>query len=320
MNIQMRNHKLLTKIPGELDHAVKCRCNHNCTLDEIANTLQEVRKGTNIGKYSPFKNSGFQEKQPFRVDLKDKPRERVTEAKKKFYSIEKVPEEESPTEDSESDSMGDAIREQSNEEKDPREEFLVEYQEENPLGIQDIQLEAGMPQETANKNLCKNTQDAQTFLVTPTKGMAYIYGTAARMTFCIDNSQSILIIDSGAHCSIVARNYLDNHFLNWEKQLFPTKAKHFKSASGKMTSIGTIIKEIIIPHRKDNIRLNPEFLVLDDAHIDMFLLGTDYQRMYGIDIYNSKNRHITIGTNKENKFSLDIYQIYAQDPLEELMN
>ncbi|MBW0588667.1 hypothetical protein O181_128382 [Austropuccinia psidii MF-1] len=42
--------------------------------------------------------------------------------------------------------------------------------------------------------------------------------------------------------------------------------------------------------------------------------------MYGIDIYNSKNRHITIGTNKEKKFSLDIYQISSQDPLEELLN
>ncbi|MBW0536031.1 hypothetical protein O181_075746 [Austropuccinia psidii MF-1] len=71
-----------------------------------------------------------------------------------------------------------------------------------------------------------------------------------------------------------------------------------------MASIGTIIKEIIIPHRKGNIRLNPEFVVLDDAHIQGFLLGTYYQRMYGIDIYNSKNRHITIGTNKEKKFSL----------------
>ncbi|MBW0549624.1 hypothetical protein O181_089339, partial [Austropuccinia psidii MF-1] len=41
MNIQMRNHKLLTQIPGELEHAVKCRCNQNCTLDDIANTLQD---------------------------------------------------------------------------------------------------------------------------------------------------------------------------------------------------------------------------------------------------------------------------------------
>ncbi|MBW0462380.1 hypothetical protein O181_002095 [Austropuccinia psidii MF-1] len=42
--------------------------------------------------------------------------------------------------------------------------------------------------------------------------------------------------------------------------------------------------------------------------------------MYGIDIYISKKRHITIGTNKEKKFSLDTHQIYAQDPLEELLN
>ncbi|MBW0533570.1 hypothetical protein O181_073285 [Austropuccinia psidii MF-1] len=42
--------------------------------------------------------------------------------------------------------------------------------------------------------------------------------------------------------------------------------------------------------------------------------------MYGIDIYNSKNKHITIGSNKEKKFSLDIYQISAQGPIENLLN
>ncbi|MBW0464309.1 hypothetical protein O181_004024 [Austropuccinia psidii MF-1] len=104
------------------------------------------------------------------------------------------------------------------------------------------------------------------------------------MTVCIDNFQHPMIIDSGAHCSIVAKNYLENHFQNWEKKLFPTKEKKFQSASGKMTSIGTISKEITIPHRKGNIRLNPEFVVLEDAHIQEFLLGTAYQRMYGIDI------------------------------------
>ncbi|MBW0582470.1 hypothetical protein O181_122185 [Austropuccinia psidii MF-1] len=128
--------------------------------------------------------------------------------------------------------------------------------------------------------------------------MVCICGTDIKITFCIDNAQNPLIIDSGAHCSIVAKNCLINHFKNLEKQLFPTKAKDFKIASGKMKSIETIFEEIIIPHRKGNIRLNPEFVVLDDAHIQGFLLGTDYQRMYGIDICNSRNRHFTIGTNK----------------------
>ncbi|MBW0591183.1 hypothetical protein O181_130898 [Austropuccinia psidii MF-1] len=211
MNIQMRNHKLLTGLPGELEHAVKCICYQNCTLDDIANTLQDIRKRTNIEKFSLYRSNSCKEEQPLRMELKGKPRERVSEvarkknschncgstdhyaknfpkAKKTFYAIEKVPEEESPKEDSDSDSMVDAIREQSDDDQDPREEFLVEYQEETPLEIQDIQLEAGMPKGTANKNLFKHTQDAQTFLVTPTKGMAYIHGTATKVTVCIDNA------------------------------------------------------------------------------------------------------------------------------------
>ncbi|MBW0479760.1 hypothetical protein O181_019475 [Austropuccinia psidii MF-1] len=139
-------------MPGELEHALKGRCNQNCTLDDIANTLKDVRQRANIGEYTPYKSRSFKEKQPFRVEIKDKPRERVAEvakkkdfchncgstdhydnncpkAKKNVYAIEKVPEEESPTAYSESDSMGDAIREQSDDDQDPREEFLVEYQE-----------------------------------------------------------------------------------------------------------------------------------------------------------------------------------------------
>ncbi|MBW0515254.1 hypothetical protein O181_054969 [Austropuccinia psidii MF-1] len=42
--------------------------------------------------------------------------------------------------------------------------------------------------------------------------------------------------------------------------------------------------------------------------------------MYVIEIYNSKNRHNAIGTNKERKFLLYIYQTSTQDPLEELLN
>ncbi|MBW0542867.1 hypothetical protein O181_082582 [Austropuccinia psidii MF-1] len=199
--------------------------------------------------------------------------------KKKGYAIEKATEEESQTKDSESDSMRDAIREQSDDDQDLKEGFLVEYQEEMKIEIQDIQLEAGITQDTANRNLCKHSQDAQTFQVTPTNGMAYIHGTDTKMTVCIDNAQHPLIIDSGAHCSIVARAYLDYHFSNWETQLLPTMAKNFKSASGEMKSTRTITKEIIIPHRKVNIRINPEFVVLEDAHIEGLVLGTDYQRM-----------------------------------------
>ncbi|MBW0534074.1 hypothetical protein O181_073789 [Austropuccinia psidii MF-1] len=149
MNIQMRNHKLSTQIPGELGHAIKCICNQSCTIDDISNTLQDVRKRTDIRKYSPYKRSSFKEKQPFRMETKDKDKERVKEvtkkknschncgstdhysnncrkAKKNFYAIEQVPEKELPTEDSESDFISNAIREHSDFDQHPKEQFLVE--------------------------------------------------------------------------------------------------------------------------------------------------------------------------------------------------
>ncbi|MBW0511740.1 hypothetical protein O181_051455, partial [Austropuccinia psidii MF-1] len=42
--------------------------------------------------------------------------------------------------------------------------------------------------------------------------------------------------------------------------------------------------------------------------------------MYGTEIYNSKNRKITIGKNKEKKSSLDIHQVSTHHPLKELLN
>ncbi|MBW0486457.1 hypothetical protein O181_026172 [Austropuccinia psidii MF-1] len=91
-------------------------------------------------------------KKTLSVDLKDKPKEKMAEVtkkkntchnsgstdhysnnfpkeKKKVYATKQVPEEESPTDDSESESMGDAIREKFDDDQNPREEFLVEYQE-----------------------------------------------------------------------------------------------------------------------------------------------------------------------------------------------
>ncbi|MBW0571035.1 hypothetical protein O181_110750 [Austropuccinia psidii MF-1] len=117
MNIQMRNHELLKQMPGKLEHAVKFRCSQSIS---------------------------FKKKQPFRVEFKEKPKEEMAgvikkkntchncgstdhyanncpKAKKKVYAIEQVSEEESPTEDSESDSLDDSIREKSYDDQDPRE-------------------------------------------------------------------------------------------------------------------------------------------------------------------------------------------------------
>ncbi|MBW0461832.1 hypothetical protein O181_001547 [Austropuccinia psidii MF-1] len=167
-------------MPGELENAIKCRCNQSCTLDDISNTSQDLRKRTKIGKSSLYRGSSFKEKHPDRFSNKDKPKgadmtkkkntfhnfgstyhyaSNCSKEKKRVYAIEQVPNEELPTEDSESDSMGDSIREPSHDEQDLRAEFLVGYQDETQLEAQYIQLKAGITQDPANKNLCKHTQD-----------------------------------------------------------------------------------------------------------------------------------------------------------------
>ncbi|MBW0550884.1 hypothetical protein O181_090599 [Austropuccinia psidii MF-1] len=59
---------------------------------------------------------------------------------KKNYSIEKVTEQELQEEDSKLESMGYVIRENSDNDQEPIEEFMVEYQEEPQLEIQYIKL------------------------------------------------------------------------------------------------------------------------------------------------------------------------------------
>ncbi|MBW0498116.1 hypothetical protein O181_037831 [Austropuccinia psidii MF-1] len=119
MNIELRNHKILTQIPGQLEHAIKCRCNQSCTLDDISNTLQDVRKNKNIGKNSLYRENSFKENQPYRFENKDKPKGKMADVtkkkntchncgskdhyaknspkkKKKLYPIEQLTEEGSP--------------------------------------------------------------------------------------------------------------------------------------------------------------------------------------------------------------------------------
>ncbi|MBW0547525.1 hypothetical protein O181_087240 [Austropuccinia psidii MF-1] len=60
---EMKNHKLLTKLPGDLENEVKFRCSKESTLDEISTTLQEVRIRTSIGRYNT-RNTGNSRENP----------------------------------------------------------------------------------------------------------------------------------------------------------------------------------------------------------------------------------------------------------------
>ncbi|MBW0473849.1 hypothetical protein O181_013564 [Austropuccinia psidii MF-1] len=67
-----------------------------------------------------------------------------------------------------------------------------------------------------------------------------------------------------------------------------------------MTSIGTIIKEIIIPNRKGNIRFKPEFLVLEDAHIQDKLINQFKEGKFSANL-TSKQKLSLLRTLRKNR-------------------
>ncbi|MBW0521221.1 hypothetical protein O181_060936 [Austropuccinia psidii MF-1] len=78
-----------------------------------------------------------------------------------------------------------------------------------------------------------------------------------------------------------------------------------------MNSLGTITKTFIIPHKKGDFRLEPDFVVLNNGKLRGFILGTEYQRIYGKQICNSINRNLKFGTEREKKFSFDSHMILS---------
>ncbi|MBW0557052.1 hypothetical protein O181_096767 [Austropuccinia psidii MF-1] len=81
----MRNHKLFTKLPGDLEHSFKCRCSKEYTLDEISNTLQEVKMRTSIGRCNT-RSTGDNRENP---TLKNKEiYDSVSQIKKGFQNLE----------------------------------------------------------------------------------------------------------------------------------------------------------------------------------------------------------------------------------------
>ncbi|MBW0494675.1 hypothetical protein O181_034390 [Austropuccinia psidii MF-1] len=87
-----------------------------------------------------------------------------------------------------------------------------------------------------------------------------------------------------------------------------------------MKSIGTVIKEIIIPHRKVNIRLNPEFVILEDAHIQGFYWEQTSRGCMDLIFTTVKTGRLILVQTRKRNFTLEVYQISTHGPLEELLN
>ncbi|MBW0511046.1 hypothetical protein O181_050761 [Austropuccinia psidii MF-1] len=70
-----------------------------------------------------------------------------------------------------------------------------------------------------------------------------------------------------------------------------------------MYSLGILDISIVFPHPAGSVRMKTEIVLMDNCTSQHIILGNDYLNIYGIDINNHKDRYLTIGENKRQKFA-----------------
>ncbi|MBW0542811.1 hypothetical protein O181_082526 [Austropuccinia psidii MF-1] len=317
----MVHMKIIKKCGGELEHALRSRCIEPCSTKYYINSLDKIVTRTKIGrtwKEFDIKSSN----KPF--IKKDKPRETLktntsnSNEQRKCHNCGGVGKlannclkKEKINEIIETEDNNDK-EEEYDSEKDTEESETSVSNEINIINAQinDIDLiyevldvNSNLPQAGASDTSLKNIQDAKLYKTKPAKGMGYTAGKPSISILMVENQEEKLKLDTGEYCTCSGKSYLKTILPDWEEKLIPIQGVKFISASESMKPLVIINLTLIFDHPSQCIRLKVQFLVMDNCTRNQFKLGNDYLSIYGIDVFNQKDRYFTIGDNKRQTFS-----------------
>ncbi|MBW0567658.1 hypothetical protein O181_107373 [Austropuccinia psidii MF-1] len=148
-----------------------------------------------------------------------------------------------------------------------------------------------------------HVKDAKMQKTKPARGKGYTAGSSCITNNVINNRESKIHLDSGAFFTFVGKEYLDKIYTNWQYRLMPIVGIKFSSSSQNMNPFGIFEAAMIFPHPIGSIRLNVEFVVMNNCTSQQLILGNYYLNIYVIDINNHKDRYFTIGENERQKFA-----------------
>ena len=171
--------------------------------------------------------------------------------------------------------------------------------------IAELQAEAGVPQMWDKKHTVQNVVDARLLLTRPAAGRAHIIGRHCLTMVMIHEKEVYLLLDSGASCPVVGVRYLTEIFPNWRDHALPCSNTTFPGCGSSLYPIGIVQLPVIFPHTQGSVRIQAEFVVMENANPKYFILGDEFLSLYGVDIVHSKEKFFTIGNeNKKKKFAL----------------
>ena len=169
------------------------------------------------------------------------------------------------------------------------------------LVITDVECDNHLPQEWTSGKEVTNISEARLMKTKPSRGKGYTAGKSNITSVIFNDQEADLLLDSGAFCSIVSKKYLKQFCPEFVDQLLPTGSLKLNSASSTMKPVGIFPFSLIIPHVQGAVRIQVEFIVVEDGVSNYFILGNDYLTIYGFDITNSRERYFTIGNDNKRK-------------------
>ncbi|POW23151.1 hypothetical protein PSHT_00455 [Puccinia striiformis] len=327
------NEKLLSKCEGTLEHKLRCRIpDMDTDLSNFIAVMEEVIVQTGINIKHKGNYSERRETSP-KTDAstsKDKEARSPETAPKKLPVPEcyncgekghKKPDCTKPRKrinniDHDSDSEDDAQStfdviptepensSYDNEEGDSNGIFVISGDIGDELNINTMQGDSNLPQKWDPSIEIGHISDAKLLTNKPQAGMSYTMGKTCYTTVLFQDKEIKTLLDIGAFCSCVSSDFLDDCYPDWKSNLLPVPKAKFSSCNSSMKPLGVIIMPLIFPHFKGSLRLNVEFVVLQDAICDYLILGNNTFCMYGIDVFQSKNRFYTIGGDWKKKFQI----------------
>ncbi|KAI7938370.1 hypothetical protein MJO28_015290 [Puccinia striiformis f. sp. tritici] len=326
LSLKEINEEILERCPGTLANSVNCRLpDLNVDLTVLINTMEDIVTKVNRDR-KPFKENSYKRtgapENPLPDNKKETPpplrtpasgecfncgekghrRQDCPKPQKKMMEVDGELQPEDPAE-SDSEPSSDLESMPTTPDENYRYE-VIHADIGDDICINSIQGESSLPQQWDPNMKVGHISDAKLLVTKPEKGRSYTLGKTSYTSVIFEGQMIKTLLDIGAFCSCTSSSFLEECYPEWQSHLLPVPRAKFSSCNSAMKALGIVSMPLIFPHSKGSLRLIIELVVMEDALCDYLILGNDDFCMYGIDIFQSRDRFSTIGGDWKRKFQI----------------
>lgn len=117
----------------------------------------------------------------------------------------------------------------------------------------------------------------------------------------VKGEEAWLLWNVGSACFGGGAIFLESLVPDWEEEVVGDSVMKFRGCSKSLEAIGDILMWIISLHNQGKVRIEPRFVVMENAIPDYFFLGHDLLRLCGDDTVRTTEKSFTIGPDDTKK-------------------